>query len=381
MDFEPHGCDPASDEEEVAEVESLAGKWVWIWNWRRCDDGDASRVAERLRSAGCRGAIVKAFDGGRWFAQGPSFRDICRALKSHGLAVGGWGYLYGRDAAGEAKLAIETAQYGEADLLVLDVETEFKGHPEAAEEVCQGVREALGSSYPLYYSTFAIARYHRSFPYEAFERHLTSGGSVGGTAPQVYWNAFRWPHERALAWTYEDYAALGVPPERMFPVAGLYGEGLTPYPAADEVRDFVRRAAEAGSRGVSFWSYEHMSEAMWDAVASAAMNADEADPDGRDPDGRGEEEMSSTEFEELTRELVAIGGRLDRLETDVRGLRGEAPAPPSGPATYTVQAGDTLSGIAQKLGLGGWQALYDANRATIGSNPNVIKPGQVLVLP
>ena len=347
---------------------TLAGKWVWIWNWRRCDDGDANRVAERLRAAGCRGAIVKAFDGSHWFAQGPSFRDICRALKAHGLAVGGWGYLYGRDPAGEAARAIETAQYGEADLLVLDVETEFKDHPEAAEEVCRRVREALGPSYPLYYSTFAIARYHRSFSYEAFERYCGTG--VGGTAPQVYWNAFRWPHEQALAWTYEDYAALDVPPERMFPVAGLYREGLTPYPAPHEVRDFVRRAAEAGSHGVSFWSYEHMSEAMWDAVASAAISTDE-----------GEEEMSSTEYEELTRELAAVGSRLDRLETDVRGLRGDAQAPPSGPATYTVQAGDTLSGIAQKLGLAGWQALYDANRATIGGNPNVIKPGQVLAVP
>ena len=161
-------------------------------------------------------------------------------------------------------------------------------------------------------------------------------------------------------------------PERVFPVAGLYREGLTPYPAAHEVRDFVRRAGEAGSTGVSFWSYEHMSEAMWDAVATAAMNADEGE----------EDEMSSAEFEELTRELVAVGARLERLETDVRGLRGEAPEqPPPGPATYTVQAGDTLSGIAQKLGLGGWQALYGANRATIGGDPNVIKPGQVLVVP
>ena len=87
----------------------LRGKWVWIWNWRRCEGGDAQRVAERLKAAGCRGALVKAFDGWRWFAQGPSFRDICRALKSRGLAVGGWGYLYGRDTVGEARRAIETA--------------------------------------------------------------------------------------------------------------------------------------------------------------------------------------------------------------------------------------------------------------------------------
>lgn len=53
-----------------------------------------------------------------------------------------------------------------------------------------------------------------------------------------------------------------------------------------------------------------------------------------------------------------------------------APSKPSG-TNYTVKKGDTLSGIAAKYGTT-WQAIYDANRATIGSNPNVIKPGQVL---
>lgn len=49
---------------------------------------------------------------------------------------------------------------------------------------------------------------------------------------------------------------------------------------------------------------------------------------------------------------------------------------------YTVQAGDTLSGIAVKEKVpGGWQALYDANRAVIGPNPNNIEIGQQLTLP
>jgi LysM repeat protein len=50
--------------------------------------------------------------------------------------------------------------------------------------------------------------------------------------------------------------------------------------------------------------------------------------------------------------------------------------------TYVVQPGDTLSGIADALAVrGGWQALYAANRPRIGANPNVIHPGTVLVLP
>jgi LysM repeat protein len=60
-----------------------------------------------------------------------------------------------------------------------------------------------------------------------------------------------------------------------------------------------------------------------------------------------------------------------------------ATARPAAASTkYVVQPGDTLSGIAARLGLpGGWQALYAANRPRIGANPNVIHPGTVLVLP
>jgi nucleoid-associated protein YgaU len=49
--------------------------------------------------------------------------------------------------------------------------------------------------------------------------------------------------------------------------------------------------------------------------------------------------------------------------------------------TYTIKSGDTLSAIAQQLGIkGGWQLLADANTSTI-SNPNLIFPGQVLQIP
>jgi LysM repeat protein len=345
--------------------EMLAGKWVWVWNWRRCDGGDPQRVANRLKSAGCQGALVKAFDAGYWFDQGLSFRDICRRLKARGVAVGAWGYLYGENRSGEAQRAIETAQYGEADLLVLDVESEFKGHPEAAAEIVARIREALGPEFPLYFSSFAIARYHQSFPFEAFRSHCT------GTAPQVYWNAFRWPLDQALGWTYQDYQAMRMPPGEVFPVGGLYQEGAVRYPTPDEVRRFVRDASGRGSPGVSFWSYEHMSEEMWQAVASAPLSAREEEV----------EEMSSAEYATLSRELATVGSRVERLEAAVASLGGNLPTPMPQRRTYTVVVGDTLSGIAARLGLGNWQRLYEANTSVIGSDPNKIYPGQVLVLP
>jgi len=57
-----------------------------------------------------------------------------------------------------------------------------------------------------------------------------------------------------------------------------------------------------------------------------------------------------------------------------------AAARPAG--RYVVQPGDTLSGIAARLAVrGGWPALYAANRPRIGPDPDVIRPGTVLVLP
>jgi LysM repeat protein len=51
-------------------------------------------------------------------------------------------------------------------------------------------------------------------------------------------------------------------------------------------------------------------------------------------------------------------------------------------ARYVVQPGDTLSGIAARFAVrGGWPALYAANRPLIGSDPDVVHPGVVLVLP
>jgi nucleoid-associated protein YgaU len=51
--------------------------------------------------------------------------------------------------------------------------------------------------------------------------------------------------------------------------------------------------------------------------------------------------------------------------------------------TYTVRPGDSLSKIAKSL-MGDakkWRVLYEANKDVVGSNPDLIQPGQVLKIP
>lgn len=80
-----------------------------------------------------------------------------------------------------------------------------------------------------------------------------------------------------------------------------------------------------------------------------------------------------------------IGSDPNRIEIGMKlRLPGhEAPAPGKGAGSYTVRAGDTLSKIAaSKMGSASkWRALYAVNKKVIGSNPNLIRPGQVLKVP
>ena len=79
------------------------------------------------------------------------------------------------------------------------------------------------------------------------------------------------------------------------------------------------------------------------------------------------------------------------IVADIRALN-DAPAPQAGGAhagtsaapaqTYTVRAGDTLSKIAKELlgSAGDYPRIFEANRDQL-SDPDTIKPGQVLKIP
>jgi LysM repeat protein len=75
--------------------------------------------------------------------------------------------------------------------------------------------------------------------------------------------------------------------------------------------------------------------------------------------------------DEVVAEISVTGGNVEA-----------APAAAAGSGTYTVKAGDTLSKIAkQHLGdANAYMRIFEANRDQL-SDPDLIKPGQVLKLP
>ncbi|MGW6781654.1 transglycosylase family protein [Streptomyces sp. NPDC054987] len=96
------------------------------------------------------------------------------------------------------------------------------------------------------------------------------------------------------------------------------------------------------------------------------------------PDAR----TQSRAQEPRTQEPQAQQPRAQEVRTTA--AQGSTPRPTGTsvlPNPYVVAPGDSLSAIATEQHVeGGWQALYETNRAVVGDNPNMIFPGQRLTM-
>lgn len=86
----------------------------------------------------------------------------------------------------------------------------------------------------------------------------------------------------------------------------------------------------------------------------------------------------------LTTNGFEVGWNWYLSETD-KAFMGEVYPGESSERTYTVEQGDFLSAIAQKFygdgSVASWRRIYDANRDTIGPDPDKLTPGIVLIIP
>lgn len=73
----------------------------------------------------------------------------------------------------------------------------------------------------------------------------------------------------------------------------------------------------------------------------------------------------------------------ERVTTRSSSTKDQRSTTPISGQTYKVVSGDTLQKIAKKFynDSSKWPTIYNANRKIIGSNPNLIRIGQVLVIP
>jgi nucleoid-associated protein YgaU len=90
---------------------------------------------------------------------------------------------------------------------------------------------------------------------------------------------------------------------------------------------------------------------------------------------------TDAEANEIWNAIKTIPDWRNDIVADIKVVGGPAPAAAAA-KTYTVKAGDTLSAIAKsQLGdANAYMKIFEANKDQL-SDPNKIKPGQVLKLP
>ena len=91
---------------------------------------------------------------------------------------------------------------------------------------------------------------------------------------------------------------------------------------------------------------------------------------------------SEEEKNEIWNAIKTIPDWRNEVVADIKVTGGGAAASAVSAKTYTVKAGDTLSKIAKEhLGSANdYMKIFEANRDQL-SNPDLIKPGQVLKIP
>ena len=90
-----------------------------------------------------------------------------------------------------------------------------------------------------------------------------------------------------------------------------------------------------------------------------------------------EKELAKKAEEELSKQSSSgLGAKLNSVQL---------PGAMKFIAEHSVGADETLSGIALKYygnaGRDFWMKIYEANKAAIGDNPGMLKPGMVLKIP
>ena len=100
---------------------------------------------------------------------------------------------------------------------------------------------------------------------------------------------------------------------------------------------------------------------------------------GGDP-GTVQFDITFKEYREITMRQIKVN-----VTTQKATVSQSSPRVDNTPAaqTYTVKKGDCLWNIAKKFyGSGAkYTVIYNANKGVIGSNPNLIYPGQVYTIP
>lgn len=255
-------------------------KGIFSWNVPAVAGGDPARFARVLKLAGFEAVYLKVADGPRphvpsraaWPVWGENVRaELVAALRAEGLAVIGWGFLYGRDPRGEGQMAASQVRRFGLDGYVFDVEGDFDAQPGAVANAhtvmgefksrAPGVPTAL-AWWPLPRSPYSGTQWHPIPVAKAFMEH------VDVAMPMQYWEGSTpanavWYLEASMRLWAEITAKPMV-------AAGRAYTGDAGVPTPEAMAAYAKAAVERGVKGLTWWSLDAAvgQATIWAALAA-----------------------------------------------------------------------------------------------------------------
>ncbi|MHB8191809.1 MAG: hypothetical protein ACYDGL_00850 [Bellilinea sp.] len=239
-------------------------KTIFLWQVSAAAGGRPDDIAAWLKNAGFEGVIVKVADGP--YAYRPPVigwsenlsMALITALRANGLAVIGYGFLYGYNPTGEADVAIvQTQKYG-LDGYVFDVEGQFDARSNAEANAyalmsryrksCPDTPTAF-CSWALWRSPKTGAAWHPLPVARAFMQFCDIG------MPMIYWGGETandmdwWLKNSLIQWRQLTEKPI-IPAGRAY-----HGDGGKALPNA--MQAFEAGVRDAGLRGITWWSMQH----------------------------------------------------------------------------------------------------------------------------
>lgn len=267
------------------------GKGDWLWQIPSCLNalgvGSVQGLIDYEKNRGMKWITVKCGDGGNIWSQFNA--DLVTRAHAAGLKIFGWAYAYGNNVPGEINVALNALSLG-ADGFIIDAETEYENlanNSTAAAQYCQGIRAAYPNRF-LAHAPFPVISAHSRYPYVTFGRYCDA------VMPQAYWADIGGTNYMAAMvtrlnteWRNWQNSLTGSNTNAIKPIipigqgyhsvnGNVTGAAISAFVTA--LKSNTPSAQAGGYQGVSFWSCQHHSTDMWNAIGAISIGTTNEPP-------------------------------------------------------------------------------------------------------
>lgn len=252
------------------------GEWIYVLSSARSNTGSTTnaQMMAYLKNKGIKWVVVKCGDYGEWWTQFDS--NLINAAHAEGILIFGYQRVGGGTALSNEISVGNQCLASAADGYIVDAEVEFKNKHAQAVQMMQAHRSAYPNAF-IAHAPLPYIDYHTTFPYVEF------GTYTNAVMPQCYWADigvtptqmvtdldFQW-NKWQTTWTNGGNGAAVKP---LVPIAQGYGTATS-----TQVTQFINliKADTAAAnifgpyQGVSFWSTQHHTSSIWNAIGAATI--------------------------------------------------------------------------------------------------------------